>query len=528
MANSVVSATGFTGANKLVHPRFLLETVGVEAVNMKPNAELQLVPWQQPLQVATIARTGAKSLYRMGRDALTPGASWLSWTGRVHAMRGFDASDDSERTFYTGDGVPKWTDVTMGIATPPWPSAARLLAVPQPDAAPLLELYDDGEDDAEPRDLYYVYTWVNDIGWESAPSNPGMFTSKSGAKVKMTAPATVPTGSYGVNRIRWYRTQTGASGTADFYFLAEFPINTALMLDEDPDLGESLPSSNWTPLADNATCLTDCWNQFAAALVDKTVRFCEPNYIYAWPLDYEYVLSNTPIGAAAFAQRLMVFTSAGAEVFTGSDPSALDQQPLSVPACVSERSIVSGDAFCMWVGRDGAYYYGTDGFKALTKGIIKEADWLAMSPETMVGCYLGGLYVLFYGADGARKGLVIDPSSDTAAFWLDVGYDAAYWDKLLRKMYVLSGQNILEFDGGAAPMTAKFISKVFRQAQDVQPDWIEVLADGSVHLTLTVDGVTRMDRSLTTGDWRVPDGITGTDWQVELQTTSRLQAVEIS
>ncbi|WP_230685400.1 hypothetical protein, partial [Streptococcus pneumoniae] len=72
-------------------------------------------------------------------------------------------------TYYTGDGTPKWTDNSIGLTGgPPYPQASRELAVPAPTTAPAIALTTDGTGTDATR--YYVETFVNDLGWESAPS----------------------------------------------------------------------------------------------------------------------------------------------------------------------------------------------------------------------------------------------------------------------------------------------------------------------------------------------------------------------
>ncbi|NYW24490.1 hypothetical protein C6506_28775, partial [Escherichia coli] len=95
-----------------------------------------LRPWRNPATVATVP-AGRQTIYRMGRDVASDANYWLSWTGVVHAVRGFDTADTTERTYYTGDGAPKVTDNTIALASAPYPTASRPLGLPAPASAPL-------------------------------------------------------------------------------------------------------------------------------------------------------------------------------------------------------------------------------------------------------------------------------------------------------------------------------------------------------------------------------------------------------
>ena len=104
---AVIRWAGFAGENRALHPKLLPEAAGTLSRNQHPGRG-DLRPWKTPVQVATVP-SGRNTIYRMGRDVASDSTYWLSWTGTVHAVRGFDAADTTERTYYTGDGIPKVT-----------------------------------------------------------------------------------------------------------------------------------------------------------------------------------------------------------------------------------------------------------------------------------------------------------------------------------------------------------------------------------------------------------------------------------
>lgn len=539
---AIAQITGFSGANTKVHKRFLPDAVGVLSLNQKPSEQGDFRPWRVPLTISgPVVPSGRQTIYRMGRDTPTPASHWLSWSAVVHAIRGFDQTDTTERTYYTGSGSPKWTDNIQALASTPYPAAARELAVPQPTIAPTVALNTDGPS-GDARALYYVYTRVNDIGWESAPSPPVLAPlAKPGAILDLSYTESVPAGNYGVNRVRWYRTQV-VSGTSDaeFLFLREYTIASGGQQDDARALGDVLATETWLSLDTSAKWLTTCWNQTASALVGKTVRFCEPNIVYAWPIEYEYALASTPIAQASFSQRLLVLTSAGAEVFTGSDPAAMDQRPINVAPLVSQRSLVVGSSWAAWAADDGLWYYGVDGYRCLTADCITSEQWRALVPSTIAGYYFAmderELYVGFYN-DGSLKGFVVDPRNPNGVYFLSTGYTTGYWDSLLRALFVLEGSTLKQWDAGASTMTATFRGKVARQQAFAEAEWIELLCSGSVTVKVFTDPyeatddstglIERMNRSLTRGIHRAPNGMGGRDYQIEVATTGSLQGVII-
>src|SRR5687768_10930064 len=99
----LVELTGFLGANRVIDPRFLPAGLGVSSVNQKPTGSGNLEPWRVPLAISGPSIVAsALTLYRMGRSTPSVSQHWLSWTTRVHAIRGFDPEDTTERTYFTG------------------------------------------------------------------------------------------------------------------------------------------------------------------------------------------------------------------------------------------------------------------------------------------------------------------------------------------------------------------------------------------------------------------------------------------
>lgn len=531
----IATLANFFGAHLRSEERFVLDGYCVSSINQKPSERGDLRPWRNPLTIAgPNVPAGRLTLYRMGRDSAIATDFWLSWTTVVHAIRGFDSTDTTERTYYTGSGSPKWTDNIIGLAGAPYPAGTRELKVPQPVLGASLVLNINGPAQGIASRRNYVYTWVSDIGWESAPSPPTAGPlAYPGAVVDLTPLDTVPSGNFGVNRIRWYRTQENGSGT-EYFFLRGFTVAAPGQQDDGRDVqtadGPLQPNGLWLPLAVEATWLTECWNEFASALVGKTVRFCEPTLIYAWPFEYEYIIANTPIAMAAFAQRLLVFTTAGADLLTGTDPASMDQKSIKIAPIVSQRSLVVGETFCMWAAADALWYYGIDGYRNLIAGAMTSAQWRALVPSTIAG-YLfqegdRTLYVGFYN-DGVLKGFVVDPANPAGIYFLDKGYTSAYWDTLQRKLFVLDAGTLKQWDADATFMTTTVRSKKFRQIEETEAEWLEVLADGSTTIRLIVDGAQVSNDSLASGIHRVADGIEGRDWQIEAATATALQGAVI-
>jgi hypothetical protein len=136
---AVLRVAGFRGENRALHPSLLPDSVGVSSLNQKPGYG-DLRPWKAPAAVGVSVAAGTKTIYRMGRTTQSDTAHWLRWPGEVHAVVGPNAGDTLERTYYTGDGTPKWTDTAKAISGAAYPNSYRELGVPAPGSACLLSV----------------------------------------------------------------------------------------------------------------------------------------------------------------------------------------------------------------------------------------------------------------------------------------------------------------------------------------------------------------------------------------------------
>lgn len=562
---SKIALASFGGAVLALHPKLLGDTVGVASVNQKPGRG-DLRPWSQPLEVAT-APAGTKAIYRMGRSVADDARYWLVWSKVVHAIHGFISGDATERTFYTGDGPPKQTSNAIGLAARPYPSSWRMLGVPAPKQAlrvsarggskpPAPKDPDDSEkpaDTSEWETRYYTYTYVTDLGEESAPAPVSnevyCMTDDTLDIMNFAAP---PSGAYGINRVRVYRTQSGEAGDADFFFLREEASSIAATIDDNRSLGEGIPTDGWDPPPETLGSLTAMWNGMAAGIdeADGSVRYCVAYKPYAWPVSFETLTPNArAVALAVFGQRLLVLTNGKPVLVAGSGPDSLDEQPLDfLQPCVAPRSAVGMGHGVAWASGDGLVYYGQEGAKLATAGILTKEQWQALNPASMTGAIYAGTYFGSYlDAGGVRRGFFIDPVAPGGIYFLDQGYETMYFDESSNSLYVLDGTRIMKWDAGAALMTAKFRSKVFaglernysaaRVEADAYPvtlmvDALDVPAEvvakrlaARPELFTAPDATTlRWTKTVTDRKpFRLPNEYRTRHWQLELQSRNPVQ-----
>jgi len=554
---ALIRVSGFAGESRAGHPTLLPEQIGTISRNQKPGRG-DLRPWKQPNTVATIP-AGRQTIYRMGRDVASHSQYWLSWAGVVHAVRGYDTADTTERTYYTGDGIPKATDNTALDGTDPQDNPGgnwRPLGVPAPVGAPTITTSGTGTSD-ELQTVFYVYTYGTTWGWESAPSSVSAEnTRKTDEAATITNFAAPPSGNYGIDKIRIYRTETGASGATEFFFLREIGIGTASTTDDNRTLGEVLPTTTWAMPPAGMTDLTALWNGMLAGISGRAVKFCEPYTPYAWPTRYDVVPpDSTPVALGVFGQSLLVLTTGRPLLVQGSTPESMDQVPLEIPqGCVAARSAVSMGTGVAWASADGLCWYGAGGPRILTAGLMTREDWQALVPTSIIGRMYEGLYFGSYDDGSGRKGFMLNPADPNAGiYFLDTGYSAMHFDELLDQLYVLDGTAVRRWDAGASPMTARFRSKQFRASQPVTLAAAEVQAD-AYPVTLRVDAMGlpaatvtalvarnptyfsapdattfRCTLSVPSADSvRLPDGFMASDWRMEIESTGAIQSAALA
>lgn len=468
-----ITLQGFAGSNSFIDPLLLPESVGVNVIDCEPG-----VGNMRPLKVrATVATVPSspqrKSIWRMGRDVVNDAQYWLSSSNTVNWTTGF-GTDATERTYYTGDGSPRWTNNIIGLTGgAPYPQAWRELSVPAPVTPATVSLTTDGSTGTQ-ANRYYLHTFVNDIGWESAPSpvSAAIFC-KPGANVAVSALPAAPAGAYGITLRRVYRTQPEDTTTGqDDYFQVggDIAIGTTTLTDNALPLGALLATfdgtvgSSWTSPPTDGFSLHSLWGSMYAMLSGKEILFSVQGAPYAYPIKYRYKVKDTPVALAVWEQNCLVLTVGKSVLFQGGDPASMQDipQPGSF-SCSAARGVVSFPFGAVWPSAEGLACSWLP--TLLTLGIVTADQWKALVPSTMVAGRWGRFYVCAFN-DGTSRGFIIDPMNPADGMWyLSSGFDACHYDPLAGELYVLEGANVRKFNAGPARLTGTFTGKRFLQAQ---------------------------------------------------------------
>lgn len=117
---AVIQLRGLGGMAPSAEPHDLLENVAVYAKNVDTRFS-SLRQFYQPAAVGSAAP--GRTLYKFANSS-----AFMTRSGDVNFVRGQIPNDSTERTYFTGDGPPKATDISLAV---------RQLGVPKPTAAPV-------------------------------------------------------------------------------------------------------------------------------------------------------------------------------------------------------------------------------------------------------------------------------------------------------------------------------------------------------------------------------------------------------
>lgn len=320
----------------------------------------------------------------------------------------------------------------------------------------------------------YVYTFVNDLGEESAPSDASTTILRGvDASVLVTTATAPPTGldEYFIETKRIYRAVTGALGSV-YRFVAEIPLATADYTDTIPDsqLGEELESTDWDLPPDDLRYILALPNGIMVGASKNQLCFSVRNRPHAWPVAWRLPTDSDITGLANVDTSVVVGTETFVYTASGNDPSAYSMSKPGAPhACLSARSM----AYLLGIG---AVFAGPDGLMAvngptsvvnLTEGVFTREQWQALDPSTITGIAHDDTYFLFCTPVGSEPVPTPDdaPMSFTGSAQLTV--DTPNLNSMIGALGWEIGPGVFLYDAAAAafvnttPHTAVPVSNTF-------------------------------------------------------------------
>ena len=296
----------------------------------------------------------------------------------------------------------------------------------------------------------YVFTFVNDLGQESAPSTPSATVVRpDGVSVTVTTPVAIPSGvgtSYGITTKRIYRAATGNTGTV-YRFVAEIPLATADYVDvlTDAQLGEVLESEDWDLPPDDLRGILALPNGVMVGFSKNQLCLSAQNHPHAWPIIYRLTVDTDIVGLGNVDTTVVIGTESFVYVASGSDPAAYSMNKFEVPQAASSKN-----SFAYLAGI-GVTFAGPDGLMAvagvgqvrnLTDSVFTREQWQALNPASMHAVSHNDIYWLFWESGSNRGCYAIDmKQTGFGVVTMALHACAAYVDPIQDAMFMVLDWN---------------------------------------------------------------------------------------
>jgi len=411
---------------------------------------------------------------------------------------------DGPGSVFTGAGpYPNGNNVyNLGVVKP---LNAPLVSVPEPTPTP-----DRDYNALDQETRYYIYTYVNEWGEESAASPPSAQVTcydDSHCTITMFAPGGTA-GYKPMQFIRIYRSNTGTSTTA-FQFVAEVSIATMTYTDtlKSAELSEVAETLLWEiPPADLKNMRSVASQFFAGTRSDSTgtheVCFSEVLVPYAWPLAYRFPVADEPVAMAVNGADLVVLTKGRPVVFVGSSPQAMQQIQISeYQPCMNPLSVTVFMGMVVYAGADGLIgVSSSQGFVDLTQEILTREQWAELGPENMrITVWERYLYI-----STPTSGYLFDLVNKT--YWpITVTFDAAFYDGYTDTLYLVQGDSLYKFNEGEA-LSYSWTSKWYQSpAMSFASARVNALSQNTCTFEYLIDGTVRLKRRISSPEiFRLP------------------------
>lgn len=523
----------FSGIRPLLDPILLNTEEGVAADNVQLLSGT-LAPLLGTTTLKALTKTNPQTIWRFGTSSVET-EYWLEFLTETDVMASPLPEDIWNRAYWTDGVKPKYGPATAIISGSSYPGASYDLGIPAPTVTPTISgSTPTVASNTESRTV--VITYVSAYGEEGPPSPASTVSSLDPSQPATYGNlGTAPSGSYNITNKRIYRSSTVGSA-AQFQFVAEIPVAQTSYTDSlsQAELGEILPSENWTAPPDALKGLRMLATGAAIGFVGNTVHLSEPNLPHAWP--HKYPLDFQIVGVAALDQGAVVVTNAFPFVLDGADPAAMSPRRLNErQAGASKASIVEMDGSVLYASPDGLVAVTAAQAQIVSNKHFSRKQWQELNPSSFKAFTHDGRYIALYTkTDGSRGILIFDPSGQspfltTSSLNATTAITAAYSDARTDTLYLAQGGNIVRYNAGS-PLTYTWRSKIFRLAapNNMSVAAVEALAY-PVTLKVYVDGVLKQTKTVTSAEpFKLKSGFKRKQWQFEISGSTEVRRLRVA
>lgn len=405
-------------------------------------------------------------------------------------------------------------------------------------------------EDADLVSRAYVVTFVSEWGEEGPPSDPSLvrdFRYDSSIEVKIAS--SIATDYSGINRMRFYRTESGIEST-NFFFVGEVsfsgvPLSISFNDNKlEDEVGELLPSIEWVPPVNGLQGLVQMPNGFLAGFVGNTLYFSEAYMPHAWPDRFRRTTAMDIVGIAVYGQSLVVATKGKPYIAEGTDPGSISLRELDIDApCLEKGSVCSVGSGVMYASPDGLMFVNAGGATNLTERLFGKIEWAAYVSSGMRAIFHDRRYIAL-SKDTAKVSWIAERAGDR----LDISTstyratapaldpDTDQLNLVLTSAGLGASRSV--FESGSA-LTAVWQSKVFTLPKPVSLGCGQVFATGypiqlivshAEPTTSTGQTPVALNGSFSvtvTGPdpFRLPSGFLSREWQFRVESAYSIQAM---
>lgn len=382
------------------------------------------------------------------------------------------------------------------------------------------------------EDRFYIVTYVTAWGEESAPSPVSLMAQLDQDDTVTGSPPTPPPG-YGINRFRYYRTNTGNAGAA-FQFVDEVEFSpdeltgaamaTVTDSKKSTELGEVCPTLIWAMPPARLSGLVGLANGVLAGFFDNTFCPSESYIPYAFPVEYQITTEYPIMALGAFGQTAVVFHRGGVDYISGSDAASMSREKnVSINACVSRRSIANSSDAVGYASALGVCVASRAGVQLLTESHFTHEDWQKLNPSTIIGGFHENTYFFMCTPVSGPQvcySLHVPTGKLTT---LDVQGSAFYTDILTDRLYVANGTVIIALFAGTRHRTGVWRSKKIVVPSQAAFAWMVIESDFEAPVTVRWygDGVLLHTKSVASREpVRLPAG-RYLEHEIEVESAAR-------
>ena len=477
---------------------------------------------------------------------------------------------------FTGDEYPKYmnpktgTKVRLGVSPPnselyAADGVAKWIQVnPLKICVPVKHMFETGLDPDEIEGkgnglttISYCYTYIDNEGQESAPSQSSAFYEVdgfvSGQGLRLAGFTQSDAENNPISKYRIYRCQGGTGDDAEFLFIGEIPASQAYFDDYDTEnhtfktAEEAIKTEKWLPPPKNLKGIVNLTGGVVAAYIEdsNTLCFSEPLIQYSWPEKYQIKTPQPILHIISLGDELVVFMASLVMSVRG-EPGAFSLSSIyggKGTPCITGRGFVNTDAGLLFPGHDGLYLYNGATCTNITEQAMTTLQWRSLLPDKFRAvCYDGRYWAFREESDKAitidiKNGSVItiDISSIYPISGLHIDYHGRF--------FILSGANAYLWAEGDTFNEAVWMSGLLTFSSPVNLAAAIITTDSPTGLflvsleiwshyrgvkTLVFDSVTAGITVPLNRPFRLPGGFLSASVQVRIKTSVTVRDIRFA